>query len=109
MAGTQPDVIDLVCPQPFVTFHHALLAHRSAPKEGPQDRRLLVLQYRAQDAVQIAGVIGRATGLEVEPPTDKGYARFPDGTRVEIRGINGRLYDLHGKLAPDRLKTAAPS
>jgi phytanoyl-CoA hydroxylase len=109
MAGTQTDVVDLVCPQPFVTFHHALLAHRSAPKQGRQARRLLVMQYRAQDAIQLAGVIGRATGLEVEPPQAKGYAHFPDGTRVEIRGTNGRLYDLHGKLAPDRPNPATPS
>jgi len=86
----------------FVTFHHCLTVHRSDAKRRPGHRRILVLQYRAQDAAQIAGVIWKSTGYPVEQTASPRYTRFPDGTRVEMRGDQGRLYDVYGRLAPDR-------
>ncbi len=90
-------------PAGFVSFHHALTVHMSEPKRRPGHRRLMVLQYRAIDAVQLAGVVWRCNGMAVEDG-DPGprTARFPDGSRVELRGLAGRLFDVSGKFAPDR-------
>jgi len=86
----------------WVSFHHGLTLHRSGPKTIEGDRRLLVFQYRAQDAVQLAGVIWRCTGYKVHERKPKvRCARFPNGDIVELRGDAGRLYDLYGRLEPD--------
>jgi hypothetical protein len=86
----------------FVSFHHCLTLHRSPRKSQRAPRRIIVFQYRAIDAVQIAGVLWKCNGLEVDDETDKpAVARFPDGTQVELRGRGGRLYDVAGRLAPD--------
>ena len=86
-----------------VTVHHCLTLHHSAPKRSDSQRRHLVFQYRAQDAIQLAGVLWRCTGYQVRSPgTIKGTGRFFDGTRVELRGTTGRLYDKYQCLAADR-------
>lgn len=85
----------------WVTFHHGLALHRSAPKTIAKDRRFLVFQYRAIDAVQLAGVIWRCNGYQVHELSNRSrFARFPCGTKVELRGIGGRLYDQFNTLAP---------
>ena len=87
----------------LVAVHHCLTLHTSAMKVTDRPRRHVVFQYRAQDAVQLAGVVWRCTGYAVtEPGAEKGRARFPDGTSVELRGVEGRLYDGGGQLAPDK-------
>ena len=95
--------IELTGPAGFVSFHHCLALHSSAPKRRSGHRRLIVFQYRATDAVPLAGVIWRCNGMQVEeqPPVPR-VARFPDGTTIDLRGIGGRLYDVGGLLAPDR-------
>lgn len=103
-----PDVdaqpgVELTGPAGFVSFHHCLTLHCSAPKRRPGHRRLVVFQYRATDAAQIAGVIWRCNGMQVEDlPLVPRRARFPDGTTIELRGNGGRLFDVGGLLAPDR-------
>lgn len=92
-----------------VTVHHSLLLHSSARKNADSPRRVLFYQYRAQDAVQLAGVIWHCTGYQVMPSSDQGYARFMDGSRVETRGAKGRLYDKYGSLAPDQNANASRS
>jgi ectoine hydroxylase-related dioxygenase (phytanoyl-CoA dioxygenase family) len=87
----------------FVSFHHALTVHMSQPKRRPGHRRLIVLQYRATDAVQLAGVVWRCNGMQVEDgPALPRKARFTDGAVVDLRGVGGRLFDVSGKFAPDR-------
>ena len=89
----------------LVTIHHCLTLHRSAPKRESPNRRLLVYQYRACDAIQLAGVIWRCTGYPIRPLEGIRMARFPNGFNVEIRGSSGRLFDKFGKLAPDKEQT----
>lgn len=87
----------------MVTFHHSLTLHHSEPKRRAGHRRFVIFQYRAFDAVQLAGVVWKCNGYQVEagelPPAS---ARFPDGTVVECRGRGGRLFDVGGMLAPNR-------
>lgn len=86
----------------WLSFHHALTLHYSAPKTNDRDRRLIVFQYRAIDAMQIGGVVWKCNGYQVDPDEPVlQTARFPDGTIVEVRGNHGRLYDIHGILAPN--------
>jgi phytanoyl-CoA hydroxylase len=92
----------LTAPAGTLSFHHVLTMHSSAPKARAGDRRLVIFQYRATDAVQLGGVIWRCHGLEVSG-RERGprYARFADGTTVELRGTGGRLIDLAGQMKPD--------
>lgn len=91
----------LTGPAGTVSFHHVLTMHGSAPKTRPGPRRLVIFQYRALDAVQLAGVVWRCNGLQVrgEDPGPR-FARFADGLRVELRGVGGRLVDVGGTLGP---------
>ena len=91
----------LTGPAGTISFHHVLTMHGSAPKTRPGHRRLVIFQYRALDAVQLAGVVWRCQGLQVrgEDPGPR-YARLADGRRFELRGIGGRLIDISGQLAP---------
>lgn len=84
-----------------VTIHHGLTLHASAPARYHRPRRLFVLEYRAVDNIQLAGPLWKCSGHPISPNAEKGYARFMDGTRVELRGKGGRLYDLYGRLAPN--------
>lgn len=93
--------IPLVGKRGTVTFHHCLALHMSKEKLTPGPRRRLIFQYKAEDAVQLAGVIWKSYGYPIRSGKSKGYARFPDGTKVEIRGEKGRLVDIEGSLLPD--------
>ncbi len=86
----------------MVTFHHCLTMHHSAPKLRAGNRRFVIFQYRAHDAKQLAGVIWKCHGMQVESraPTPS-VARFADGSVVELRGLGGRLFDVAGQLAPN--------
>ena len=68
------------------------------------DRRLIIFQYRSQDALQLSGAIWKSNGYQVEENTSHGKVRFPNGTIIENRGMNGRLFDIYGKLKPDEPK-----
>lgn len=93
----------LTGPAGTISFHHVLTMHGSAPKLRSGHRRLLIFQYRATDAVQLAGVIWRCTGMAVREQVElRRFARFPDGTRVELRGKSSKLVDLFGRYAPDK-------
>lgn len=95
-------IINTACKAGTVTFHHALTLHCSEPPKEASMRRLAVFQYRAIDAVQIAGVVRKCNGTQVEKLENQPkVARFPDGTVIEMRGCDGRLIDLHGTYAPD--------
>jgi phytanoyl-CoA hydroxylase len=83
-----------------VTLHHGLTIHGSAPKTNRTPRRILIPQYRAQDAIQLAGVLWRCTGHQVMERVEPRVARLVDGTTIELRGNGGRLYDREGQLAP---------
>jgi phytanoyl-CoA hydroxylase len=87
----------------MVTFHHSLTMHTSARKQRTGHRRFVIFQYRAKDAKQLAGVIWKCHGLQVDQTaqTTQSLARFPDGTTVELRGIGGRLFDVAAQLAPN--------
>ncbi len=82
-----------------VTMHHVLSLHRSAPRRSATQRRHLIFEYRAEDSVQISGVVTKCAGLTIRDRGKRGYARFMDGTSVRLRG---NLIDLHRKFAPDR-------
>lgn len=85
-----------------VTFHHGLTMHTSAPKQRAGHRRFVIFQFRAQDAKQLAGVIWKCHGLQVDSEQiGPSTARFPDGTTVELRGLGGRLFDVAGQLKPN--------
>ena len=85
----------------MVTFHHCLTMHHSAPKRRAGHRRFVIFQYRAHDAKQLAGVIWKCHGMQVEDrPPSPSVARFADGSTVELRGMGGRLFDVAGQLAP---------
>jgi len=93
----------LTVPAGMVTFHHVLTVHRSDAKTADGNRRIIVFQYRACDSAQIAGVIWKCTGHPVDPSApEERHARFPDGSRVELRGCGGRLYDVTGALQPNK-------
>lgn len=93
----------VMCKAGMITFHHGLTMHSSAPKARIGHRRYVIFQYRAVDAVQLAGVLWKSHGLRVSSAAPEARrARFADGTTVELRGKNGRLFDLFGQLAPDR-------
>lgn len=91
----------LTCKAGQVTFHHCLTLHHSAPKLKDGHRRLIIYQYRAQDAVQLSGAIWKCTGYQVSKKEINGKIRFPDGTIIENRGNNGKLIDLFQKFKPD--------
>lgn len=93
----------VACNAGTLTFHHCLTVHRSDPKRVSGDRRLIVFQYRAIDAIQLAGVIWKCAGYQVEDavPAPR-VARFADGRVVELRGFGGRLFDVAGSLRPDK-------
>ena len=109
---TEEDKIDehkstsLTCNAGDITFHHCLTLHSSEPKKNNKDRRLIVFQYRSQDALQLSGAIWKSNGYQVEENTNT-KVRFPNGLIIENRGTGGRLYDIYGKLKPDELKKAA--
>lgn len=85
----------------LVTFHHVLTMHSSQPKRRSGHRRLLIFQYRAVDAVQLAGVVWRCHGMQVaDAVPGPRYARFADGPPIELRGSEGRLIDLFGQFGP---------
>jgi ectoine hydroxylase-related dioxygenase (phytanoyl-CoA dioxygenase family) len=95
--------VTLTGPAGQVTVHHCLTLHTSEPKRSANLRRILITQYRARDAVQLAGVMWEEAGVTVGDEDDgPRTARFTDGTVVDLRGRGGRLYDRYGKLAPDR-------
>jgi phytanoyl-CoA hydroxylase len=86
----------------MVTFHHCLTMHHSAPKQRTGHRRFVIFQFRAHDAKQLAGVIWKCHGMQVEDrPPMPSTARFVDGTVVELRGLGGRLFDVAGQLVPN--------
>ena len=92
----------LLAKRGWVSFHHPFTLHSSGIKTHNRDRRLMVFQYRAYDAVQLAGVLWRCNGYKVDDTEpDVNVARFPDGSRISLRGRGGRLYDLYGRLKPN--------
>ncbi len=88
-----------------ITLHHSCTLHRSKPKiDTSRERRLLIYQYRAIDAIQLAGVIWKCNGAPVSNYNKSHQereknARFPDGTTVSLRGNSGQLFDIHSKLS----------
>ena len=94
----------LKCNAGDITFHHCLTLHSSEPKKNDRERRLIVFQYRSQDALQLSGAIWKSNGYQVEANAHNGDVRFPDGLTVENRGVGGRLFDIYGKLKPDEQK-----
>ena len=94
--------IALTGPRGFVTVHHCLAIHSSDTKAHTGNRRILYYEVRAQDNVQLAGWLQRSSGYAItqRPANQSRYARFPDGTRIELRGAQGRLCDPEGVLAP---------
>ena len=96
--------IALRCNAGDVTFHHCLTLHSSEPKKNDKDRRLIIFQYRSQDALQLSGAIWKSNGYQVEENTNNGKVRFPNGLIIENRGTDGRLFDIYGKLKPNEPK-----
>jgi len=84
----------------FISFHHGLTLHSSAPKTQEGPRRILIFQYRAQDAVKLAGPIWKSTGYQVEREATPSRIRLEGGITFDNRGANGKLYDVYGVLQP---------
>lgn len=100
--AVEENVVLMTCPGGTVTIHHCLTLHQSSPKNNDRQRRLMVFQYRTDDNVQLSGVLWKCTGYKVTAPSERnGFVRFADGSLIENRGKDGRLYDKFGKLAPD--------
>lgn len=95
------EVFSLTTQPGDVHFHHCLLLHKSDPNYGTLRRRHLTYQYRAEDAIQLAGPLWKSTGLSIRSGDQKGMARFFDERSIEVRGVSGRLYDPFSTLAPD--------
>ena len=91
----------ITCKAGQVMFHHSLTIHNSDPKKHEGQRRLIVFQYRAQDAIQLSGMVWHSTGYKVAAKEVQGLARFPDGTTVENRGTDGKLIDLVNRFKPE--------
>ena len=49
------DIKNVCVPAGGISIHHCLLYHSSLPNRSPHPRRSLIHQYRAADAVQLAG------------------------------------------------------
>jgi ectoine hydroxylase-related dioxygenase (phytanoyl-CoA dioxygenase family) len=94
-------------PAGTVSFHHCLAVHGSGPVTSQRVRRLLIFQYRAEDAVQLAGAVWGCAGMDIAREDPIRRARFPDGTTIILRGRGGRLYDVTGSLKPDKVLPAA--
>jgi phytanoyl-CoA hydroxylase len=98
MNGHKP--VSLQGPAGFVTVHDSRLMHASPPKSIAGNRRVLYLQVRAADCVQLAGVVWRCAGIPFgERNTGARFARLEGGI-FELRGQLGKLVDLFGQLAP---------
>lgn len=70
-------LVDLIeVPAGGVSIHHCLALHSSGPNPTGRPRRGLIFQYRAADAVQLAGVVFRDTGRQVR-------GTFPGRARCE--------------------------
>ena len=93
--------VDLTVKAGQVSVHHGLSMHCTKPKTAPGHRRFVIYNFRARDAIQLAGPIFKSTGHQVRDGALTNTARFPDGTVVHLRGHGGRLYDLEGKLRPN--------
>jgi ectoine hydroxylase-related dioxygenase (phytanoyl-CoA dioxygenase family) len=91
--------VSLVAPAGTVTIHHCLTLHASGSVTSRRQRRLLIFQYRAEDNVQLAGVIWDSTGMEILKKNSARRVRFFDGTEVTLRG---GLVDVFGNLKPVR-------
>jgi hypothetical protein len=90
-----------VCSAGDITIHHGNTIHASSPISNHK-RRVLYIQYRAIDAIQIAGALWRCTGLSPYPePIERRSVRFMGGEVLEIR-TGARLFDQFGLLAPDK-------
>ncbi len=104
--SNQADIPDIesaetvVCRAGEITLHHGNTLHASLPSKGSA-RRVLYIQYRAVDAVQLAGVVWKCTGMNVyDKPLTHKTARFTSGGVVELRS-GGDLFDISGKFSPD--------
>jgi phytanoyl-CoA hydroxylase len=84
----------------MITVHHCLTFHCSKPKTNDRSRRILYFQYRASDAIQLAGAIWKCTGENITSDGASKVARFPNGDTIAMRG-SGRLFDIFGKLRSD--------
>jgi ectoine hydroxylase-related dioxygenase (phytanoyl-CoA dioxygenase family) len=85
----------------MVTAHHSLTLHYSkSNSNNDSKRRLLILQYRRCDAVQLSGVIWKSNGYQVSKYADYSKVRFFDNYTIENRN-NGKMFDLYNKLSPD--------
>jgi ectoine hydroxylase-related dioxygenase (phytanoyl-CoA dioxygenase family) len=97
--GRIHQAISLIVPAGTVSFHHCLAVHASGSVTSNRPRRLLIFQYRAEDNVQLAGVVWDCTGLKILNEDPVRRARFPDGTVISLRGS---LVDVFGNLKPER-------
>jgi phytanoyl-CoA hydroxylase len=97
---SQKPAVTLAVPAGTVTFHHCLTVHTSSAATNGQPRRLLIFQFRADDAAQLAGAIWDCTGIPITAENPVRRARFPDGTTINLRGRDGRLIDIFGNLRP---------
>jgi phytanoyl-CoA hydroxylase len=92
---TETRAISLTNAAGFVTVHHCLTIHSSDQKKSRGNRRVAYYQVRADDNVQLAGHRRRSAGYRIGPQREPSprYARFPDGSQVELRGESGRIID----------------
>ena len=84
-----------------ISLHSCLTPHRSKPNKSNFKRRLIIIQVRTMDNKQISGPVWRCSGIPIikEKNNFKSLIRFMDGTTVENRGTEGRIYDVFGTLS----------
>jgi phytanoyl-CoA hydroxylase len=88
-------------PAGAISLHHCLALHSSGPNPSGAPRRGLIFQYRAADAVQLAGVVFQDTGRRIR-------GTFPARARCESAefalpyniwpGQSTRDYGSYGRL-----------
>ena len=59
------EFVPLLCQSGDVHFHHCFLVHQSSPNVSKIRRRQLIYQYRAEDAVQLAGPLWNCSGMTI--------------------------------------------
>ena len=84
-----------------ISLHSCLTPHRSKPNISNHKRRLIIIQVRTMDNKQISGPVWRCSGTPIIKAkiNFNSMIRFVDGTTVENRGAEGRIYDVFGTLS----------
>jgi phytanoyl-CoA hydroxylase len=63
--NTPEKIVPLMAPRGGIIMHHCLLLHHSPPTLSGMPRRMIALEYRAGNAIQLANNVWADTGFQV--------------------------------------------